>query len=143
VMKSACFVGARWSWHRDFPCLVSKTGVYRTSGPKQRGLTPLISPRTRAQMKRTKLLLVLASRPRSFGLEGRSCIARGEPHFAAEPRDHEPTIVSGEPTTWHHTGVLRARNKPIIASPAERKWGGMLQCARVGGIGASSLGMPC
>jgi hypothetical protein len=40
MIKSACFVGARWSWHRDFPCLVAKTGVYHWPGPKQRGLTP-------------------------------------------------------------------------------------------------------
>jgi hypothetical protein len=45
MTKSACFVGARWSWHRDFPCLVSKTGVYQRLGPKQRGLTPLSFPR--------------------------------------------------------------------------------------------------
>ena len=40
---------------------------------------------------------ILASRPRSYGLEGRPFIARGEPRFAAEPRDHAPTNASGEP----------------------------------------------
>jgi hypothetical protein len=44
MIESACFVGARWSWHRDFSCLVAKTGVYQRPWPKQRGLTPLISP---------------------------------------------------------------------------------------------------
>jgi len=49
-MKPACFVGARWSWHRDFPCTIAKTGVYQRPAKTKRPdpfefLTPLNSPR--------------------------------------------------------------------------------------------------
>ena len=59
--------------------------------------------------------------PLSFGLEGRPFIARGEPHFVAEPRDRAPTNALGEPKTLPHAGVFRARNSPIIASPVRKK----------------------
>jgi hypothetical protein len=61
--------------------------------------------------------------PRSYGLEGRPSIARGEPRFAAEPRDHTRINTSGEPKTLPHTGVFRARNNPVIALPERRKTG--------------------
>ena len=65
--------------------------------------------------------MATVTRVRLLGLEGRPCIARGEPRFAAEPRDHAPTNASGEPKTSRHTGVLRARNNPVIASPVRKK----------------------
>ena len=36
-----------------------------------------------------------ASRPRSYGLEGRPFIARGEPRFAAEPREYGRRQIGG------------------------------------------------
>ena len=44
MLKPACFVGARWSWHRVLSCRFSKTEMYQRLNPNQRGLTPLISP---------------------------------------------------------------------------------------------------
>ena len=39
MVKSACFVGTTWSWHRDVPSMAAKTGVYQRPQSKQRGLT--------------------------------------------------------------------------------------------------------
>jgi hypothetical protein len=52
----------------------------------------------------THSLLGRASWPRFFGLEGRPCIARGEPRFRVErnPRYTRGDKVSGEPTTTRH-----------------------------------------
>jgi hypothetical protein len=41
MIKSACFVTARWLWHLDFPCTVAKSVVYQRIKPEQRVLTPL------------------------------------------------------------------------------------------------------
>jgi hypothetical protein len=59
-----------------------------------------------------------AARTPFFGLEGRPCIARGKPRFAAPPRVHVPENMTGEPTTACQTGGLRARHRPRTASRA-------------------------
>jgi len=32
MIKSVCFVGARWSWHRDLPGTVAEPDVYQSLG---------------------------------------------------------------------------------------------------------------
>jgi hypothetical protein len=56
-----------------------------------------------------------ACRPRS----GCPFVARGEPRFrlGATPSKRQEN-KSGEAETRNFTGVFRARNKPVIASPA-------------------------
>ena len=42
MIQSACVVGERWSWHRDFPALIQKARVDQRLATKQRRLPLLI-----------------------------------------------------------------------------------------------------
>ena len=75
---------------------------------------------------------MLASRPRSYGLEGRPFIARGEPHFAAEPREYGRRRIGGRaqdiathrrsPSPQQAEHCLAGRKKTRRHASNENEW---------------------